>query len=123
MISEKEFNAIKNHPRTAGDLVDRLIEIPADVCGIITQHHEQPDGSGFPRGLLAVQIAPLAAVFNVSHDMVEAYLELGDRFSLADFASKRFGTYTAGTFKKIAKILKAKCIVSEAAKAPKSEAS
>lgn len=40
----------------------------------VTQVHEQMDGSGFPRGLRAVQIVPPARILNV----VDAYLEIVD---------------------------------------------
>ena len=107
-VSEKEFAAIKNHPYAAGEIVDKLLDIPADVCVIITQHHEQPDGSGFPRSLMANKIAPLAAVFIVAHDIIDAYLAQGEDFSVEKFIDEKTEFYNAGTFKKIAKLLKEK---------------
>jgi len=69
-MSDKEVNLYKNHPAIASSFVRRMTEIPADVDIIIQQHHELPDGKGFPRGLTAPNISPLSAVFIVAHDIV-----------------------------------------------------
>lgn len=36
---------------------------------IIQEHHETPNGNGYPRGLNATQIAPLSALFIISHEI------------------------------------------------------
>lgn len=36
---------------------------------IIQEHHESPKGNGYPRGLNATQIAPLSALFIISHEI------------------------------------------------------
>jgi len=69
--SEKDLNIFKNHPTIAGDMVRKMSEIPPDVDAIISQHHELPDGKGFPRAIGANYISPLSTVFIVAHDMVK----------------------------------------------------
>jgi hypothetical protein len=107
-ISEADLLLIRNHPFAAGDLLNKLSEIPGDVFSIISQHHEQPDGSGFPRGLVATQIAPLAAVFIVAHELVDLYIDSGSEFDFNKFDQEHLQKYTGGTFKKIAKALSGK---------------
>ena len=44
-----------------------------DVSLIIRQHHEWPDGSGFPAHLKENQISALSAVFIICHSFLEVY--------------------------------------------------
>ncbi|HVK61074.1 MAG TPA: HD domain-containing phosphohydrolase [Bdellovibrionales bacterium] len=99
-----EIRAIENHPFAAADIVGKLHEIPADVHAIVIQHHEKPDGSGFPRGMRAQAIAPLAAVFIVAHELVEACDREGASFDMSRFWQERTEAYSSSTFKKIAKV-------------------
>ena len=82
--------------------------MPPDVDSIIAQHHERPDGSGFPRGLTHLRIGPLATVFIVAHDIVTylfdndiagANVEKG--LDLDKFIEQKSKTYQMGTFKKV----------------------
>ena len=98
-VTKEEKELILNHPLVAVDQLRKFAALPADVDTIIVQHHERPDGGGFPRGLTASRIAPLSALFIVSHDIVTAYLKegLGPR----EFTAKYKERYNAGTFRKI----------------------
>ena len=44
--------------------------LPQDVDTIIAQHHELPDGSGYPKSLRAQHLSPLSLVFIVAHEFV-----------------------------------------------------
>lgn len=59
-----------SHPTNVVKLLRRSIGFSSDVEKIILEHHERPDGSGFPRKLKASAIHPLSAVFIVAHDFV-----------------------------------------------------
>lgn len=98
-----EVTSIESHPFAAGELVNKLTEIPGDVYLVVLQHHEVPDGSGFPRGLRASAISPLAAVFIVAHELVDEFEKQGDTFDMIAFFQDREELYSVGTFKKIAK--------------------
>lgn len=60
----------RNHPLEGAQFVQRIDLIPPDIDRIILQHHERPDGTGFPRALSASRITYLAAVFIVSEELV-----------------------------------------------------
>ena len=76
-FSEKnDLEEIKDHPKIAIDVLKSMKEIPEDVFKIISDHHERPDGSGFPRAISGDQISPLASIFIFSHDIVDAMYEL-----------------------------------------------
>jgi HD-GYP domain-containing protein (c-di-GMP phosphodiesterase class II) len=89
------------HSVKAADVVRSFKEIPADVDVIVSQHHERPDGGGFPRGLSHMQIAPLGALFIVAHDLTQHLLEQKEKFSLPAYIADRATLYSAGNFKKI----------------------
>jgi HD-GYP domain-containing protein (c-di-GMP phosphodiesterase class II) len=98
-LTKDEHDQVLNHPILASERLRDFAALPADVDTILSQHHERPDGTGFPRGLAGGRIAPLSALFIISHDIVTAYLRegLGPR----EFATKYKDRYNAGTFRKI----------------------
>jgi hypothetical protein len=69
------------------------------------EHHERPDGTGFPRGLFHHQIAPLSALFIIAHDLLGYFLQKGKDTNMEEFIDTRAGLYTQGMFKKIFKAI------------------
>ncbi len=106
-LSTESYTAVKNHPARCSELLKEMSEIPSDVDVIILQHHERPDGNGFPRGIRASQIAPLAAVMIIGHDMIDAIEQEAEKFNLKDFLKKMESSYNAGPFRKIWQALSA----------------
>lgn len=100
-FTEAEIKAFKEHPIIAADLARRMNEVPPDVDTIIVQHHENDEGTGFPRKLGATQVAPLAAVFIVAHDLTQYTMRSGENFSAEEFLKKGREKYTRGHFKKV----------------------
>lgn len=76
-FSQKQIIKLKNHPQEAVDLLSNFHGLPSDVDKIILQHHEKPDGTGFPRGLEWKRIYSLAAIFIVAEDFVNSIYECG----------------------------------------------
>lgn len=67
---EQPFNVtdkkrMQSHVRSAHDLVSKMANWE-DACEIILQHHERCDGSGYPRGLTADEIAPGAKILAIA---------------------------------------------------------
>jgi hypothetical protein len=89
------------HPAKSADVVRSFKEIPADVDLIVQQHHERPNGGGFPRGLAHNYIAPLAALFIVAHELTFAILEERERFQLSRFLQEKKPFFGMGNFKKV----------------------
>lgn len=58
------------HPILASQLTLNWPMCPSDVDIIICQHHERPDGRGFPQGLSAFKISPLSAAFIMCEDLI-----------------------------------------------------
>ena len=77
-LSSSETNAIKGHPQTTVDLLNK-IEFSQRVKNSILHHHENWDGSGYPNGLKGNQIPVISRVLAVA----DAY------FSLIELRSHR----------------------------------
>ncbi|HEX6024051.1 MAG TPA: HD-GYP domain-containing protein [Solirubrobacter sp.] len=52
-LTDAEFDAIKRHPADGRRLLEELGGFPETVRGLVSDHHERLDGSGYPRGLTA----------------------------------------------------------------------
>jgi HD-GYP domain-containing protein (c-di-GMP phosphodiesterase class II) len=102
---EERYMLVRNHPSKSSAIVKGLNEVPGDVDFVVLQHHERPDGSGFPKGLRAQQIPPLSAVFIVAHDMLDAMVKKGQNFELSAFLKTMGPQYQNGAFRKIWKSL------------------
>ncbi len=63
---------LKRHPVDIAEKLkkDKLL-IPIETITIIEQHHELPDGSGFPYGISANRFNQLSAIFIVSQQFTE----------------------------------------------------
>jgi putative nucleotidyltransferase with HDIG domain/PAS domain S-box-containing protein len=69
-LTETEFTLIKGHSE-AGYAIISDIEFEHPVAEIVLQHHERPDGCGYPRGLSGTAIGLEARVLAVA-DVYEA---------------------------------------------------
>lgn len=62
-LTKDEFAQYKLHPGNAKlSLTQKKLTIPKVSLNMILQHHEHPDGSGFPYGLKSEEIDPAAKV-------------------------------------------------------------
>jgi len=98
-LSADDKALVLGHPQLVASHLAKFSELPQDIDTILVQHHERPDGTGFPRGLTSARIAPLSAVFILGHDMVQAYIDEG--LEPEGFIAKYKDRYQGGEFKKI----------------------
>jgi len=99
-FTEEEYKRYKQHPSAIAQIIKTFSEVPPDVDLIIAQHHERPNGTGFPRGLSAQNIAPLSAVFIIAHDLVDYIFDNGMR-DIELFFGEYKEKYSQGHFKKM----------------------
>ncbi|MBF0563753.1 MAG: PAS domain S-box protein [Nitrospirae bacterium] len=69
-LRDNEFSIIKDHPQIGYDIL-KGIEFPYPVAGIVLQHHEKINGTGYPMGLRGQEILLEARIICVA-DVVEA---------------------------------------------------
>ena len=70
-LTAREFNEIKNHPKTGSDILARAKGLPEAVVHVALQEHERRDGSGYPHGLKGEAIHEYAAIVGLA-DSYEA---------------------------------------------------
>ncbi len=104
-LTPEQYKAVLNHPRQCVEIIRELKELPGEVDFLVLEHHERPDGTGFPIGLNATQITPLSAVFIVAHDLLDKMVNEGQNFSIKAFLQSVEPVYQGGTFKQIWKTL------------------
>ncbi|MBE0636428.1 PAS domain S-box protein, partial [Candidatus Bipolaricaulota bacterium] len=94
ILSDMEMSLIQSHPQVAYDILQTVV-FPWPIADIVLQHHEQIDGSGYPRGLHKEDILIEARILAVA-DTVEAMAShrpyrpaLGIERALAEISEKR----------------------------------
>jgi HD-GYP domain-containing protein (c-di-GMP phosphodiesterase class II) len=102
-FTEREIREYKFHPAQSCEVARQMAQVLPDVDTILLQHHEWPDGGGFPRGLSASYIHPLASVFIVAHDLVNRQLE--HSHGLQEYVAANGARFQGSHFKKILKAI------------------
>lgn len=104
-IDEEDQKIFLSHPKDSGLLIKRYFTTaPPDTDALAYQHHEQPDGTGFPQGLKADKISPLAALFIVANDFAYYYLK-DEEPTIDEFLLRSHGKYDYVNFRKIIKAM------------------
>ncbi|TNE97271.1 MAG: HD domain-containing protein [Deltaproteobacteria bacterium] len=70
-MSKEDQDKYFSHTKEVADLIEQNDAIHKEVGTIVLEHHERPDGTGFPRGLTSRHIHPLSSLFIFAHDLVE----------------------------------------------------
>lgn len=65
-LTGAELKPLYVHPMTSSMLVNRFPEYPKEIVRAIVEHHEYPDGSGYPRGLVGDAISPLGRMLSLA---------------------------------------------------------
>lgn len=104
-LSEEDRKIYLSHPQDSANLIKRYFtSAPPDTDDLVFQHHEQPDGGGFPLGLKAEKISPLSALFIVATDFSFYFLK-DDEPTMDDFLLKCNSRYDFVNFRKVIKAL------------------
>lgn len=104
-LTEEDQKIFLSHPKDGANLIKRYFtSAPPDTDALAYQHHELPDGSGFPQGLRAEKISPLSALFIVATDFSYYFLK-DDEPTMDDFLLKCNSRYDYVNFRKVIKAL------------------
>jgi putative nucleotidyltransferase with HDIG domain len=97
-LTVQEFNEMKLHPLYSYEILSDLPDnVPTIIKQIVLQHHENHDGTGYPRGLRDYHICKLARLVHVA-DCYEAlcsrrpYKDALPRTMVRDFMVKEAGS-------------------------------
>lgn len=105
-LSKEDQKIFISHPQDVSNLIKNAFGLaPADTDIIVYQHHELPDGKGFPKGITSGRIIPLSALFIISHELVR-YTWTNKDLDMDDFLLKAEKKFHSINFNKILSILK-----------------
>lgn len=68
-LDREEWEVIKNHPASGFRLLRNSVQLAPDTLRMIYQHHENFDGTGYPRGLKQEQISTASRMIR----LIDAY--------------------------------------------------
>lgn len=99
-INREDMLSVREHSEVAVQMMKNWPTCPQEVLKIIIEHHERPDGKGFPAGKVAADISDLGACFIVCEDLAQTYLEYKDKVTVIRQFSSRTQFYAQGPFAK-----------------------
>lgn len=66
ILSEEEFKEVRKHPRYGYDILKENDNISSVVRNAVYSHHENEDGTGYPRGLTSDKIHLFAKIIHIA---------------------------------------------------------
>ena len=100
-FTQQQIAEFAEHPREAAALAKEFHSIPKEVDVIVAQHHERPDGSGFPEKLKHSGLDLLPSIFIVAHELVTFLHDSGNKSDVAEFLKKASSQFQVGHFQQI----------------------
>ncbi len=103
---EKLSPKILNHPYECAEIASKdSVFISPETLAIIKQHHERPNGKGFPKGLGHQSITALTSVYIIANSFVERmydenYVDEHKEERMHNIVAGMRERYSVGTFKK-----------------------
>ncbi len=64
-LTRQEREEVEKHPRLGHQMLSLSKKVPYDALNVVLNHHEQPDGMGYPFGLIKENIPYLARLVRV----------------------------------------------------------
>lgn len=74
-MNREQVERVKKHIDFAVTALSLYKGCPQEVIRMVQEHHELPDGTGYPKGMKSDQISDLSAVFIVIHEFVEIFFD------------------------------------------------
>lgn len=100
-LDDRVRTKVKLHPQDAIKMLEGAEEhFSEDTRKMIQNHHELPDGSGFPRGLDSTKVAPLEAVFILAVNFAHTLLEVKDIDQVSIMVQDYNEYFNKGNYKK-----------------------
>ena len=98
-LTELQKKNFLDHPKKAAESSQYFSQY-TDVDFIIEEHHEQPDNTGFPRGINSGKITKVSAIFIIANNFVIQIVINGITASTIQNIIQGFNSlYTVGSFK------------------------
>lgn len=65
-LTKPERELLERHPQYGQEMLEAIPEFPREGLGVIRQHHERMDGSGYPSSLSGADIDPAARIVAIA---------------------------------------------------------
>ena len=95
----------KSHPEKAADSLAQLPNVDPLTVVIVQQHHEEPDGTGIPSGLMGPDIDPMAALFIIGQRLADFTIHKTQVQPYNAFFVQNKNLYKEGSFSDILLLL------------------
>ncbi|MBF0316424.1 MAG: response regulator [Oligoflexia bacterium] len=100
-LTHRQVEAIKKHPTEMAAKVRTIKNFPPDIDQMIMDHHERPDGSGFPRGITSSHISPMTTLLIITEEFVaQIFQKKVNANTIHKVAAGIKAKYNHGNFKK-----------------------
>ena len=97
---------ILQHGSKAAALAKEFEFFHPDIQILVEQHHELPDGTGFPQALKANRVHPLSAIFIVAEDFVDYFIRYSPTPDWKTYLKTREKTYSQLPYSDAFEVLK-----------------
>ena len=95
-----EKNYFEKQPLESSKLSRNLQGLPPDIDSMIGSHHELPSGKGYPKGVGALQISQISALFNIAQDIVHVLFQNElDPKAILDYTNAKAELFQKGNYK------------------------
>ncbi len=72
-LTAEEWRKIQSHPIIGYEILKRVPNLPKAIAKAVLEHHENLDGSGYPRGKTAHNISQLGQLINILDNVIVIY--------------------------------------------------
>ena len=66
VLTAEQRKEMWRHPEMGKRMLDGVKGVRSEVLDIILQHHEQPNGQGYPNGIRNTEIYPMAKIVSIA---------------------------------------------------------
>lgn len=103
-LTKDEQNLFLQHPILVANIITKDTRAPAEAALIVRQHHEKPNGQGFPDKLTHTRIMPTSAVLQISIDLAQ-YILSNPGWTMEAYFADSGQQFRGGPFTKISRSL------------------
>lgn len=95
----RDYETVKNHPFESVNILSDMRDFSDDMNRMIINHHELPEGDGFPRKIDSNLLAPMEAIFHFICRFSHEFIEFGSGMKSFDLLLKEISSdYQSKTY-------------------------
>ena len=103
--SSQDVQSLFDHPARTAVLCQNWDFCPSGVDQIILNHHERPDGKGFPAGKGLAEMDFICSLFIIAEDFADFFIEMLGKPNMDSYLEGRRQIFKRGHFNSIFRAL------------------